>query len=394
MLRRIYSASFFFSVGLALAAYVNSSFLNSFFSEKFVGIIYAAGALMTLFFLSEMTPALTRLGNRRLMLSVVTLNIAALFSFTFLQTPVPIALAFIIYMVTNNIIVYCFDVFVEHYSDNSTTGRTRGLYLTIVNAGWVLAPITASIILTNMGFNGIYGLAIGSIALVFLIIYKKLYTYVDRPYARFSFKKTIHSIKDHQPLQSVTVINFLLQFFYAWMVIYSPIYLFQEIGLSWEEIGLVFSIMLTAFVIFQYPLGRYADKKSSEKELLTLGLIIAGLATIAMSIIITDRVIIWAIVFFMSRVGASIIESMSEIHFFKETKNADASVLSIFRDMNPLAYLIAPLSGSLLLVFIPFNYLFLILGVMMLAGTYYSMHLEKNNHLWKKAHTPSGSTNI
>jgi hypothetical protein len=81
----------------------------------------------------------------------------------------------------------------------------------------------------------------------------------------------------------------------------------------------------------------------------------------------------------MTRVGASIIETTSEIYFFSHIKEEEAYLLSVFRDMNPVAYIIAPLISTIIFIFLPFKFLFIILSIILLSGLYYIPHL-KHNH--------------
>lgn len=52
----------------------------------------------------------------------------------------------------------------------------------------------------------------------------------------------------------------------------------------------------------------------------------------------------------LTRMGASIIETTSEIYFFTHTKEEDAFLLGVFRDMTP-AYIVAPLVSTAIFIF-------------------------------------------
>ncbi len=78
----------------------------------------------------------------------------------------------------------------------------------------------------------------------------------------------------------------------------------------------------------------------------------------------------------MTRVGAAIVETTSEIYFFTHVREEDGNLLSIFRDMHPVSYVIAPLLGSLFLLFFPFKFLFIALGIFTLVGLYYVTQLK------------------
>ena len=80
---------------------------------------------------------------------------------------------------------------------------------------------------------------------------------------------------------------------------------------------------------------------------------------------------------FVTRIGASIIQTTSDIYFFSHTQEEDANLLGIFRNMNPAAYIISPILATLFFLVFPFKYLFLALGVILLFGFYFIPRLAK-----------------
>jgi MFS family permease len=132
--------------------------------------------------------------------------------------------------------------------------------------------------------------------------------------------------------------------------------------------------MLLPFVFIQYPLGRYADKVG-ERSFLLVGLVILGASTFLLAFI-EPNIWTWAIVLFMTRVGAAVTEVMTEVYFFKKVNDAESNYISIFRDMSPLAYIIAPLAGICILSFGTFSTLYIILGIIVLSSLYYAFSLR------------------
>src|SRR5574343_531078 len=107
-------------------------------------------------------------------------------------------------------------------------------------------------------------------------------------------------------MMAVNIINFILQFFYAWMVVYTPIYLYEHMRFTWDSIGVIFTIMLAPFVIFGLPVGILIDKYHVKKRtLLYIGFVIISLATFMISFIESKDIALWALVLFLTRTGAS-----------------------------------------------------------------------------------------
>ncbi len=374
----MYLISFIFGLSLAFTAYTNSTFLSNIISAQYVGLLYALGSIVTLICLTHTPRLLNAIGNRKSTLVFLILNMFSLIGLATAENAVLVSVCFIIYLMTNNCLIYCFDIFVEHYSKKDVLGKIRGIYLTIGNAAWFIAPICAGVIIRNYGYPFVYGASLMYAFLIFFMVIFNLRHFKDRKYFHPPFEKTWRYEMHNHSIFSVTAVYFILQFFYAWMIIYMPIYLHNVIGFDWETIGIMFTIMLSAFVILDIPLGKVADKWG-EKEFLNIGLVIMAVATISIGFIHTNDLLTWIFVLFMTRVGAAIVEIMSEIYFFKKITDANADILSIFRDTTPAAFIISPIIATILLLSIPFNYLFVVLGIVVICGLYFGLSLKDTN---------------
>jgi MFS family permease len=160
------------------------------------------------------------------------------------------------------------------------------------------------------------------------------------------------------------------------MIIYTPVYLSKYIGFSWGEIGIMFTIMLLPFALFELPIGKLADKKYGEKEILTIGLVIMGLSTLMMSFVSVKSFLLWTVLLFITRTGASFVEITSDSFFFKQVNTANTDEISIYRTTRPLAFIIAPLIATLALQFVPYHYIFLIVGTIVILSTHWSLALK------------------
>lgn len=155
-----------------------------------------------------------------------------------------------------------------------------------------------------------------------------------------------------------------------------PIYLQHHIGFSWAEIGIMFTIMLIPFVLFEIPVGELADYKYGEKEFLVIGFVILALSTAFMSLITVKVFWIWTSILFISRIGASLVEASSESYFFKHVNEKSTDVISFFRVDRPVAFMVAPVVATVSLQLIPFQYIFIIFGIILTLGIKYSLSLD------------------
>src|SRR5207249_2591358 len=148
----------------------------------------------------------------------------------------------------------------------------------------------------------------------------------DTQYTDLPVLKLFATARKHKKVIDIYLVNFLLQFFFSWMIIYTPIYLHEYVGFTWSQIAIIFSIMLLPFVILELPLGKIADRVLGEKELLVTGFSIMALTTAAMTFLHSANMVIWIGLLFISRIGAATVEIMSETYFFKQVSDIDVSL--------------------------------------------------------------------
>ena len=374
-LKILYLISFFLSIQYAFTAYINSTYLESFMPPQFVGLIFSLGALLAVIGLSEIPKILSKKGNYKVSLGLILLLLASLLGLSITDSPVLVVFLFLSFLVLNYLLVFTRDIFIESYSQKKTTGETRGVLLTTINLGWVFAPLISAFILEKFGYRSIYILAFAfSLPTLFLLL-SNLKNFKDQVYEKITFWKTIRKILTDKDLKDIYLANFLLQFFYSWMVIYTPIYLHEYMNFSWTEIGLVFVPMLLPFVLLQYPLGKLSDK-IGEKIMLYWGFIIMAVSTAILSSLSGSPVFVWAILLFMTRVGAATIEVMTESYFFKKVSARQDETISFFRNTAPISFVLGPLLAGVFFFFFSFQYLFLALGIIMMLGLYFTRQIK------------------
>lgn len=279
------------------------------------------------------------------------------------------AFLLIAFLVVNNVMWVVMDVLLESYSADHVSGRVRGLYLTIMNTGFLVAPWLATRTLDTWGYSGMFTVLTGGYALVLtlaLIGLDRRNHFVAR---RLNLKKAWQSMRAKKNLLYIYHISFALEFFYSVMIIYTPLFLINSVGFDWGEMGQIFTLMLLPFVLFQYPLGMLADTRYGERELLFLGLFILAIPTALVGFLDTKSLVVWASVLFSTRVGAAIIEILRDSYFYKQVSAEDADIISFFRTARPIANILSALIAVVFLLFFPIQGLFfVVVGVALSAA--------------------------
>jgi MFS family permease len=309
---------------------------------------------------------LRRFGNYKTAMVLISVQILVFYGIIFSKSATAIIPLFILALVVVNLIGFTLDIFLEKSSDADHVGAIRGNYMTVTNSAWVLGPLLGGMLILGNDYKGIYVAAFGLLFPLLYLIKKNFSRFVDPIYPKITFRETILSVVKNKDISRLWIINISLQVFYAWMTVYTPIYLSKNLGFDWDQIGIIFTIMLIPFVIVQIPLGKLADKKFGEKEIMAIGYIIMGISTAALAFCTSKNVALWAIILFITRLGAAAVEIMIETYFFKKVDQKDSEILGAFRVTRPLSFFIAPLLTIIGLVFVPESYLFVLLGALCL----------------------------
>ncbi|MBI2046346.1 MAG: MFS transporter [Parcubacteria group bacterium] len=376
-LRAVYLSSFLLAFHAALSAYIESSFLGTFLGDAVVGTVFTLGALVSIAGLMWIPSLLKKYGNYRIIFSLILIEIIALAGLAIIKhAPWLLVPIFTIHLATFPLTLFSMDIFLESGSQNETTGKTRGTYLTMQNAAWLAPPLMAGLILTNGDYWKIFASAGVVLFPVLIIVWQKFNDFHDPRYSPIPLLGTWKEIWRRKDIYRIFMSNLLLSFFFSWMVIYTPLYLHKYMHLAWSDIGIIFTIMLLPFVLFSMPSGKLSDTRYGEKEMLSLGFVIMAFSTGILTFVTSASVVLWASLLFITRIGATLVQTMNESYFFKQVNEMDAEIISVFRYTNSLGALFGPLAASALLSFVDFRFMFLVLGVIMLYGLRYSITIK------------------
>ncbi|MBP6060778.1 MAG: MFS transporter [Candidatus Pacebacteria bacterium] len=377
----VYLAGFIFSIPIAMMSYINSSFLSTFVDEKFVGMVYLLGSVAAIAALLIAPVILRKMGGYKFIILLILLDSLTILAFATTKSLAVVVLAFIFGFALNNTIIFSLDEFLKILSKNSSMGGTRGIYLTLTNLAWILSQILFIIIGSEgkFSFRLIYFISFFLMLVFFVLSALALRHIPDPNYDKKRIWKSIKEFIKNKNLMRAYGMNLLLHVFYATMVIYTPIYLSAHIGLEWKAIGIIFAIMLLPFSILPISAGKYSDK-IGERRMLMFGFFIISFSTLSLFLIHSKEIWIWATLLFITRIGAAMIEVMSDVYFFKHIKAENDEFVGVYRNAIPMSFIVGPLVASVTFYFVPaFNFIYLVLGAIMLWGVYLSSTISKND---------------
>ncbi|HVS79969.1 MAG TPA: MFS transporter [Candidatus Paceibacterota bacterium] len=372
----VYAANLFLSLHYAVLLYINSSYLGTFVSEKTLSFLYIAAAILNIAIFTNAARILQKISLRKLLFTVAFTDLAATASLSFMSGKIIVPTLFVLLSSCSLATLFCLDIFLESRSEDKRTGRIRSGYLTLMNFAVLVSPFFSGVIVGPDSYWRAY--AVSAIFLAVMIAIAAAYLTDDVHPSRKLGKtfETIGLFLRDSAIRKIFTANFLLQFFYAWMVVYVPIYLHEYLAFDWKTIGVIFTVMLVPFVLFEMPVGRLADTVTGEKEFLIAGFVIMIAFTALIPFVPQWQLLLWAFVLFMTRVGASFVEVTTESYFWKHVNARQSGFIGIFRLAEPLAYVLGPLVAIIALSLIPFQYIFLILALILLLGLGVSFALQ------------------
>lgn len=363
-----------------LVAYINSSFLGKFVDPTAVGTIYTVGSAVSVLIFLFISRVLHKVGNFKLTFGLLLLNFFAIAGMAFaesLRVAVPL---FILHLITLPMIFFNIDVFMEEQIGGSeeSTGSKRGLLLTLASLIGAIAPLLSGILVDDGtgSFTYTYLLSAATVIPIMGILIFFFKDFSDPEYNEIDLFAAIARFWEQKNIRFVFLAHFVQQIFFMFMVVYVPLYLTGIIGLSWAEFGLVMFFAQLAYVFLEYPIGIIADKYIGEKEMMGFGFLVIAISASWIAFTTESSVLVWAIILFTTRVGASFVEVTTESYFFKQTKSSDAQIISFFRITRPLSYVVGAMIASLSLLYLPFNLLFIILAFLMIPAMFFTLGIE------------------
>ncbi len=374
----VYVLAIIFTFHSLVVAYSSSTYLEGFIDAKYVGLLYSVGSLGSILLFLSLPRFLRQFGNVLTTITAMGMAVIALLLVGFGFSPLWVALSFIIFITLNPLGYFSIDIFSETLigDDENDTGKKRGIALGLMSLAALAAPLLIGTIVgeaDNLARLFFVSAGVGVLFIFFVIgIFRQFY---DPVYYPIRLRAIITQMRNNTSISVVIYNHFLMQLFFSWAIIYIPLYLATEIGLPWETIGQIIAVGLIAYTLFEYPAGYIADRFIGEKEMMATGLVILSLTVSGVAIITPYGVGGWMLLMFINRIGASLVEATTETYFFKNVQGEDAGLMSIFRLLRPLAMLCGSLLGTVCLIFLPFQFIFFILALILTSGIFVTQFL-------------------
>lgn len=354
----IYFLTLFYAFHYSLPLYSESSYLESLVGVQWVGLVYSISAIFSFVAVVKIGKLLNVFGNRKLLMLSIILEAVSLLVLAVSSTVAVSIVAFIIHLVLLSVIFVGINILLESISTNESTGRVRGVFLTILNLGILTGPFFAAQLIGE-DLRALF--ILGALCLLPVVyILRKYFSKTQEPkYVAPSFFDNLSKLKELPDIRRIVTVQFILELFYIVMIIYAPIYLIKnDITDLVTYLGVIIPIVLIPFIVLPYPLGRLADSRLGEKELLILGLLLMIFGTTIFSLLSVPILSYYVFALFLARLGASMVEEMTSSYFYKQIDASQSDLIGIFTNTRNIAIIVGPLMGSILIYSFSLNAVF------------------------------------
>jgi MFS family permease len=325
-----YLLTILYALHYGIPLYATSSYLHQYFNSSWVSALYMLGSFAALIGSMSVARYMRKFHSYGFTAAVVVAEIITVIAFGITQNPFFIGLFFAAHFLLQTLLYICLNVFIESFSKHAETGSIRGLFLTLLNIGILVSPIIGGVILSLSSFTMLY--TVSALMLIPFLILLKIYLYhIDEPaYERINMLQALRSAWGNRNIRAALIAEFVVQCFYAVMIIYSPLYL-ATLGIPLTTyLGVILPFALIPLVVLPYELGYLADKKWGEKELMIGGLLVLALTVFLCVVVKSPNPTVWMLIFLLSRIGAACVETMAFAYYFKKVGPEDASLTAVF----------------------------------------------------------------
>lgn len=342
----------------AFILHILSSYVSIVSGWKNTGIFYLicyAGTFLLLYLLPTL---IRKVGKAKLLYSSLGIGLLASIYLAMMQDSWYSLVAVLFLIVATGSSWVIVDALLETITPDRNAGSIRGSYLTFMNVGFLFAPFFSLFVQSNYDYYGIFCV----LSAGYLISLLFAFLFVREPENSFTPDQKITGAE----FKKVYEISFVLEMFYALMIVYLPLYM-QSIGFSWSVIGAISTAVLLPAILFQYIFGSLVDRCLKEKEFFIGSILVISIPIFFLPFLPASP-LLWGVVLFIARIGVAGIEVFRDAYFYRRIDGGDIDLIAKFRRARPLANILGIGIASVTLLFFPVTSIFFIVGVISLLS--------------------------
>jgi len=355
---------FIISIASSFVDTIWAVYMDSFLhSEVFVGLLSAGLTLVAFFSYFFFIPLIERTNKSKIFFYSLFL-----FGVTYLLFAINTKFYFFVVLAFILTILYTFrltsyGIIIKDKSQESQLSRNEGLIYTFTNTAWVIGPLIAGYLANKYNFSVIFLLA--GIFMIIATFLFKISKIRDANIKKKVDGNIIKNFKDFFKNRDRVIAYFLSGGVNLWWVL---IYLFMPLhiirnGLNDLWIGYFLFAVAIPLILTEYHFSKLAGKWGFRKIFRRGFLFVAILSIIAFFIL---NIYLLLGILVIASFGMAMVEPTTEAYFFDiSKKKEDCRFYGPYNTGIDANHFIGKVSASVLLIFLPFKYLFLLFGFFM-----------------------------
>ena len=379
-LRVVYQVTFVVAFATAILDPFMSGFVRSIVgSESHVGLIYSGALVFSIIVNLTADNIISRLGREKTLVIFLTLLATGYGLLFYTHLALMFVLIYAMIIASQDLIWFANDLSIKFFGRGQKLAFVEGQYYTLKNLGWFVGPVFGGYIISTFDIRTAFVFNTLLVACMLLYFIRRR----SRSHDGLRYKASTHLTRglkkffSIRPLRGAYAVFFGLYAFYALNGIYLPLLLLDK-GATAATIGFIFSLSMLPFILFGYAFNTLAYHFRLEKIFFVLGF---GIIAVTNYVIFTqDSIVAIALAAVCGMIGASMIETLIHTYFLRHIKSDESEPLSIFRTAIGLAWLIAPLFGSVVIYFTDLQSVFVAGSCALIIFALFSLTLPHPRH--------------
>lgn len=273
--------------------------------------------------------------------------------------------------------VVIFGLFIRELAVKRNIGKIEGLSAVLMNIGYLLGPLLGGLIAKSyeIVYVFVFSSAISFIALGVLFFSG----FKEKMKKQVVCESVVYNIKDffkQRDFRLLYLISAGLMILWVMIYTFTPLF-FKSQGATESLIGIALAIVVVPLLLLEVITGTLADRHGYRKYF------ILGFSMIAVALFFAAfmKNLYFFIGFLViASFGAAFIEPLREAYFFKLVKKKDETrFYTVYRTASDMAYLVAPLLFSAVLLLTDDNYtpLYIVGAILMVMFAVLSSFLKR-----------------
>lgn len=367
--------TFISSVSVALIGTIWAIYLESLMhNESYVGFLSTLFTIVALVSSIVLIPYIERTGKSKIYLISLFFYALSYILFALLSNIFIVVAIGIFISVMSVLKVTSFGIILRDKSKDASVSKNIGLIYTFINLSWLLGPLVAGFLAQKYGFSQVFFFGAGFQLLAFFLFLSfrikdnRVEKRIDKNPEKLPFK-----FLKNKNRAIIYILSAGVSFWWALIYVYIPMRIVDS-GLGSDKVGYFLFGIIVPLILFEYLFGKIAAKKGFKLMFFTGYILLSIISLICFFVTSLYSIMILLI---LASVAVAMVEPTTEAYFFDIiTKEQRDKFYSQHNTAIDVGNITATFSCAVILLFLPFKFIFILFCVITLALALLSLKIK------------------